>query len=107
MFIDCYKIIDDIDELGNNIIGTTVNISSYTTTAYVVPSDGYVQLAATSTTTTRIRAVLYGADASNSISISAAYTLGNTFNSIFVRKGMRIKITDNTNNGLVYFAPLL
>lgn len=94
------------DALDANNLDTAVNITSYTTTKYVAPSDGYLELAATASQSTRIRATIYGADGTNSIALSVTYNQINSFNSVYVKKGMKIAITTNENNGVAFFVPI-
>lgn len=94
------------EKMDANNLGTSVNITSYTTTKYVAPSDGYLQLTATSSTNTRIRATVYGADEANGFGLSVTYNQTNSFNCVFIKKGMKIAITINENSGVAYFVPL-
>lgn len=94
------------NKLDANNLGTVVNITSYTTTKYVAPSDGYLQLSATASTDTKMKATIYGADETNGFALSVTYNQINSFNSVYVKKGMKIAITTNENNGIAYFVPI-
>lgn len=97
------------NDLSKNKIDAAVTITNYTSSVYTTPSDGYLQLNATATTSTYIYCVIYGGDndQTKGIAVSASFNLSNSFNSIFVKKGMKIKVLANTNNGAALFKPLV
>ena len=97
---------DALDEVNANNLGNRGDITAYTTSKYVVPSDGYLYLIAGSTSTTYISAEVYGANESNKIITTATFSHSNTYNSLYVKKGMKILIAVNNNGGVAYFAPL-
>lgn len=76
---------------GVNNYGNKVNIASYNSASnkYTFPSDGYVTMNSSSTTTGKLNGALYSADnkyiASMTATISGAYYA----NSWYVRKGMK------------------
>ena len=85
-----------------NTFGNSVNIKGYTSTAYIVPCDGYINFATDSIAASgfcqlTINGTLY------------ARTFGNSnyggFSAIFVKKGMTVLVGGNSL-GLVEFYPL-
>lgn len=92
-------------DTNKNKLNNAVNITSYTSTDYVFPSDGYLVLNATSTTTTFIRGRI---EAANDISFtfSCSYHLGNSSNALYVKKGMEYRTMQNENNGVAAFYAL-
>lgn len=94
-----------------NSYGPGVDIKAYNTESnrYTCPCDGYLRLQAISTSSA-VNAIVFGADGNTSTyspTISVRYANGNTFNSMFVRRGMQIYIKDNTQNDGVFFIPLV
>ena len=77
-----------------------IDISSYTSDMFECPSDGYFSLGISYGTSNRAAAVIYGHDKENGFSFSVSPTQqAGMVNSIFVKKGMYIKI-DNGSVGL-------
>lgn len=89
-----------------NVRGTTVTLDSYTASDYTFPSDGY--LAATCGSSSNAQASASLRDANG----TAITELGGLSNGtwatwvVFVRKGMRVRVSGIANNGHVYFYPL-
>lgn len=89
-----------------NVRGTAVTLDSYTSDYYTFPSDGY--LAATCGSSSNAQASASLRDANG----TAITELGGLSNGtwatwvVFVRKGMKVKVSGIANNGHVYFYPL-
>ncbi len=95
-----------------NIYGKEVELKAYNTESnrYTCPCDGYLRVQAVVSSSSAVTAIVIDANGSTnkySPSISAKFALGNTFNSLFVRRGMQIYVTTNTQNDSVYFIPLV
>lgn len=97
---------DALDGLNANNLSGRVDITAYTTSKYVAPSDGYLYLIAGSTSSTYISAEVYGSNEGNKIITTATFNNSNTYNSLYVKKGMKILIIANNNGGAAYFVPL-
>ena len=94
------------DKIGKNTLGSSVDLSGYTSSSnvYTFPSDGYVRIVSGDTVNDAILAYI-----SSSIRIQAKTQVANYAenNSIFVRKGMNVYIGLNTGNrGTAYYWPL-
>lgn len=89
-------------EINKNKLNNAVNITDYTSSDYVFPSDGYLVLNATSTTTTFIRGRIEAANGIN-FNVSCSYLQGNSANALYVRKGMKYRTVQNDNNGVAAF----
>lgn len=91
--------------LQKNDLGSGVDISSYTTTdnLYTCPSDGYILMNASSSTSTWVNAEIYGSTSNNSFVVSAS----NGRSGLFVRKGMRLRKSGSGGTSpYIYFYPL-
>lgn len=105
---------DAIDDIHKNHHGTTVNITSYTSTFYTAPSDGYLMLYAspTSSSSAAIVAQIIGSGSGNPIYQTANSVANNSesYQSTYIRKGMKIKIYLNINpdsSNQAKFVPLV
>ena len=87
----------------NNNLGTGVNLSSYTTTYYECPYDGYLQVTGGSSGDTLIR--IYSKDNNNEVPVRAKGD-GSTIITVFVRKGMRLSRFSASGGGGASFFPL-
>ena len=95
-----------------NSYGPAVDIKEYNTEnhRYTCPCDGYLRLQAVNSTSSVVNAIVFGADGNTgkySPTISVRYANGNTFNSMFVRRGMQIYISHNAQADGVFFIPLV
>ena len=101
---DVDGVLREIDSaLTANTFGSSINITSYTSTAYTFPSDGYLQLRNGETVNDTIIALI-----NNALSISAKTHEANRneYNALFVKKGMTCKINTNTGSrGTAFFFP--
>lgn len=93
----------------NTNIESQINLNSYTSFSnpYVFPSDGYVVVYASSSTSSSAYAKIMGETDSGYVITIGAYG-GNSYPSFatFVRKGMRCYVANISNNGQVVFHPL-
>lgn len=80
-----------------NTFEAAVDITSYTSTEYVAPNDGYVVIGTNTSSTIGIRVY----SASNNNYFSSYSVNGNTI-PCFVKRGMRIRVTDMAGNS--YYA---
>lgn len=89
-----------------NIRGTAVTLDSYTSDYYTFPADGY--LAATCGASANAQASASLRDANG----TAITELGGVSNgtwatwAVFVRKGMKVKVSGLANNGHIFYYPL-
>lgn len=99
---------DISDRVSANNFGIEVNITSYnsSTNMYTFPSDGYLELRASTQNNTYIRGILNSADGNRICYISASYILGNSGTPLFVRKGMKYHTLVNDNGGFALFCSL-
>ncbi len=94
--------------LADNNFGAGVIVDSYTTSYYTIPSDGYVIAQCSANPNSKAEVRVYGADGETNY-----IELGGWGNSTyatyltFVRKGMRIKVTNVENSGHVIYVPLV
>ena len=92
---------DALDGLMDNILTQYTNVIGYTSSFYTFPSDGYVQLAEVNTSNAggALDVQIYGSDGKKSIthSVRGVANYGGLTSSIFVRKGMKMKVTLNIN----------
>lgn len=89
-----------------NEIGNYVNISSYTSTPYVCPCDGYAHIRANTAGTT-MQVMIQGPTSAQTLYLKAIGVSGGEFDSIFVRKGMKLTaIKTGTGDAYAYFVPL-
>ena len=96
-----------VDLVTDNEIGATVEITSYTSTFYTVPSDGYVTASCTGQSASKMIAQVVGNTTANYPVQFGGWGNG-TYGSwsMFVRKGMRVKVITVENGGKLYFRPL-
>lgn len=93
--------------LPSNNFSTAIDITSYTSTRYIFPSDGYLQVSAGMAGNTRAGVQVYSADD------VASFTIGGYSNSTYpawstyVRKGMKAKTVYAQNGGKILFYPLV
>ena len=89
-----------------NELGTYVNISSYTSYWYTCPSDGYIHIRCNTAGTT-MQAQITGPSGGVDLYLKAIGASGGVFDSISVRKGMKVKmIKTGTGDAYGYFVPL-
>ena len=93
----------NVDSVENRVdahtFGTAVDISSYTSSnKYTCPSDGYVYLSTSSVDS-------YVTASINNALISAMHG-GSNYNSIFVKKGMKVWIATSNGTFGAWFLPL-
>ncbi len=103
---------DQINDLNSNITknkkGTTVNLNSYTSTMYTFPSDGYITCVGNYGIEATAMAEVYDSTGNNRLfylgdSKQGSYSVYTTF----VRKGMKCTHVSISDNGNVYFIPLI
>ena len=91
--------------------GTDVDIKSYTTSAYTIPYDGYVSVNSGSgiSAGTHIWVVIKDIDNKNIAYIYMAVAQAYQIQSTFVRKGMKVQVTNvtATNNYSITYTPLI
>ena len=100
-----------IEELSNRVTSNLndgiVDLSSYTSTYYTCPCDGYLIANSNSSTTGVIRAKISD---SNNVALAYSYmtVVGDyQIQSTFVKKGMKLNVAlNNTNNGTIEFHKL-
>ena len=97
----------NIDNINTSDIDNGVIITDATqSNMYEFPSDGYVELSTGPSTTTRVTGHLQGNNASSpTIQFSTDTGAGYLYNSIFVRKGMKIWISQSATDGTAAFYP--
>lgn len=104
------KLYDIIDNIGRrtiaNVRGTPVLLDSYTTDDYVFPSDGYLSATCGQAGDARASASLRD---SRGVAITELGGVSNATYAtwvVFVKKGMRVRVSGIANNGHVYFYPM-
>ena len=97
----------DVEEtVTANELGTYVNISSYTSDWYICPSDGYIHIRCNTTGTT-MQAQITGPTGGVDLYLKAIGASGGVFDSISVKKGMKVKmIKTGSGDAYGYFVPL-
>jgi hypothetical protein len=97
----------DVEEtVTANELGTYVNISSYTSDWYICPSDGYIHIRCNTAGTT-MQARITGPTGGVDLYLKAIGASGGVFDSISVRKGMKVKmIKTGSGDAYGYFVPL-
>ena len=92
----------------NNNIGNPITLNEYTSSSnpYVFPSDGYVRVAMSSSSSASANAYILGRTSANNLVIGGYG--GNSYTNFctFVRKGMRCYVDNISNGGAVVFYPL-
>lgn len=89
-----------------NELGTYVNISSYTSDWYTCPSDGYIHIRCNTAGTT-MQAQITGSTGGVDLYLKAIGASGGVFDSVSVRKGMKVKmIKIGSGDAYGYFVPL-
>ncbi len=89
--------------------GSGVEITSYTSSFYVAPSDGYLLVTAGTISGSSISAGVYSANATNIATDGKIliYGAGGASNGIFVRKGAKLAVNVVAGNAGAYFIPLV
>lgn len=89
-----------------NVKVTTVTLDSYTGSDYTFPSDGYLATTCGSASNAQASASLR--DANGNVITELGGLSNGTWATwvVFVRKGMRVRVSGIANNGHVYFYPL-
>jgi hypothetical protein len=93
----------------NNNTGISVNLSSYTSSSnkYTFPNDGYVSISSETVSSGNIRVVILGANddtlARMYMNITDAYQI----QSLFVRKGTKVFLANQSNGTTAYYYPLI
>lgn len=97
----------DVEEIVTaNELGTYVNISSYTSDWYICPSDGYIHIRCNTAGTT-MQAQITGPTGGVDLYLKAIGASGGVFDSISVKKGMKVKmIKTGSGDAYGYFVPL-
>lgn len=96
-------ITSDLSELTKSSFGDSINITSYTSTAYICPSDGYVKIYAEGTTVgNKVQLEINGISAACTVRCLIANYADSA--SVFVKKGMQLKVS--VINGYAIFYPL-
>lgn len=108
---DKTSLVNAVNEVKSDIVankfGTRVNIISYTSAPYTFPSDGYVYFQTSTTAGNRVKASIYGATNDSNSFVFDSQQDRASYVSLFVRKGMRIKIDITTGSGYsAEFIPL-
>lgn len=89
-----------------NVRGTAVALDSYTSSDYTFPSDGYLCVAMGETATARASISLYDANR-NYIGEMGAISNGDYPSYlVFVKKGMKVRVSGVANNGHVNYYPI-
>lgn len=88
--------------------GNGVNITSYTSTFYVAPNDGYLLVTPGTISGSSISASVYSANATNPTTDGKIqiYAVGGASNGIFVRKGAKLAVNVVAGNAGAYFVGL-
>ena len=97
----------DVEEtVTANELGTYVNISSYTSDWYICPSDGYIHIRCNTAGTT-MQAQITGPTGGVDLYLKAIGASGGVFDSISVKKGMKVKMNKTgSGDAYGYFVPL-
>lgn len=107
---DCVtKQISEINSnLSANNLGTSIDISSYTTEGnkYTFPSNGYVYLNGSTLSAGHVYARIDGSNGQNVFYLNMNITEQFQTNAIFVKKGMKCIITEITSGATANFIPL-
>lgn len=109
---------DDVQEgieelksaLSANKLGTSVDISSYTSTSnlYTCPSDGYLIVGSGTATTGTVKGRVYGSDSVSGSIAGINMPISETYQtaSLFVKKGMRLMAVDVPTNTTITFTAI-
>ena len=102
-----YNIINSIAvRTAANVRGTPVTLDSYTASDYTFPSDGYVCCAMGATATAQASVSIFDANR-NYIGEMGALSNGDYPSYLlFVKKGMKVRVSGVANSGHVYFYPI-
>lgn len=103
-----FDILDTMREriLANNRSGSAITLDSYTSSDYTFPSDGYLSVTMGASATARASVALKDADG-QAIGEMGAYSNGDYPSYLlFVRKGMKVRVSGIANSGHVYFYPI-
>lgn len=102
-----YNIINSIGvRIAANVRGTPVTLDSYTASDYTFPSDGYVCCAMGATATAQASVSIFDANR-NYIGEMGALSNGDYPSYLlFVKKGMKTRVSGVANSGHVYFYPI-
>lgn len=88
----------------NSGLGDHINITSYTSTEYTFPSDGYAYMSCPSSTSSSIAVRIYG---SNGKYLYLAFNGTYQYDMVFVKKGMKAKVVSQSNEGQLLFYPII
>lgn len=93
-------------KITDNDLGTRINISTYTSTKYTIPSDGYVTCEANASGSSYARARIFNPDETRYFYLYAGSASTYPAIPVFVKKGMKVKVDEVGNNGFVTFIPI-
>lgn len=89
-----------------NVRGTAVTLDSYTSDYYTFPADGYLSATCGAATNAQASASLRDATGT-AITEIGGFSNGTWATwAVFVRKGMKVKVSGIANNGHVFYYPL-
>lgn len=100
---------DAIDEIVSNKGGTTVDISSYTSSKYTTPSDGYVRIAQSLSSATLANQISVNIYSSDDVLVSGMriWTYPE-ISTCYVKKGMKIMVyQNNSSSSSIIFTPMV
>lgn len=101
---DSKQVVGAINELKSdmtkNTVGTAVDVSSYSSTSYVFPSDGYLAAVGVDG---QVTGAVYDA---NNVYIAAFNCNAGNSETLFVRKGMKCTCSTRTGSSAIKFMPL-
>ncbi len=98
---------DSLSSVKKHDMQTSVDLSSYTSTWYTCPSDGYVTASCGSQSNAIAVARIAGTTISTTFSIGGFGNGSYGSWSCFVRAGMKVQTARVENNGTVLFRPLM
>lgn len=102
-----YNIINSIAvRTAANVRGTPVTLDSYTASDYTFPSDGYVCCAMGATATARASVTLKDKNGTDIGEMGAISNGDYPSYLLFVKKGMKVRVSGVANSGHVYFYPM-
>ena len=89
-----------------NVSGTSVTLDSYTSSDYTFPSDGYLNAVMGTSGTARASVSIKDANGATIGEMGAASNGDFPSHMLFVKKGMKVRVTGIGNSGHVYFIPV-
>ena len=89
-----------------NKVGTGIDLSTYSSSLFTAPSDGYVTINSTSASSGTAICGIYGAIGESSFGFSLNANGQWQGNMVFIKKGMRVKTIYLPTNFVIAFVPL-